>query len=467
MFIPRGQIIHESLATSYVLLDALVADLCEGGFSGVVEVVLLDTDSFITIASGVVVAVLEKRGGRDEKNGAAITCARTTVEELAERARRERGRISIYGYSSATAIAVAGRINAHPLYVGLSTEFTDLEKMIGKLARERDREWFIEVNSEDGQPALIHMHDTGCGIVGSTGDADSGPLDLSGNTRLARLVDDFMRTGGTFDVYFARPEETIIAAEPSPSETEHETPAQIADEDEEAGASVVESLQPAVEEQLPPDDSLTGANEANVFTFPDLEPDFEAEPQIEALHDRPSVFPAESFNFEAMPEAKPAAAIAENTGERQAGDLSLVRDELPPVAVDAEAMTEIRRLMGEIARAVEEAAQAVGRPDSFSMSLRGGQLKVADRFPFLDPFAGEFEYLAGEIVFVGRATAEEFILGLTEALKVALEAVARSTPYADKFRAYVAEDLRKLSTRERTAFETLGLDRVVTELTSL
>ena len=37
MFIPRGTPLHENLATSYVLVDPLVADLCEGGFSGVVE----------------------------------------------------------------------------------------------------------------------------------------------------------------------------------------------------------------------------------------------------------------------------------------------------------------------------------------------------------------------------------------------------------------------------------------------
>ena len=56
MFIPPGEPIHESLATSYVLVSALVADLCEGGFSGFVEVVLRDTDSFIFISNGVVAA---------------------------------------------------------------------------------------------------------------------------------------------------------------------------------------------------------------------------------------------------------------------------------------------------------------------------------------------------------------------------------------------------------------------------
>jgi hypothetical protein len=127
-------------------------------------------------------------------------------------------------------------------------------------------------------------------------------------------------------------------------------------------------------------------------------------------------------------------------------------------------MAEIKRLMAEIARAIEEAAQAIGRPDSFSMSLRAGQLKIADRFPFLDPFAGEFEYLAGEIVFVGHATAEEFVAGLTEALKLAIEAVTRSTAYADRFRSYVIEDLQRLLARQRPEFERFGLDQVIQQI---
>jgi hypothetical protein len=150
--------------------------------------------------------------------------------------------------------------------------------------------------------------------------------------------------------------------------------------------------------------------------------------------------------------------------ELQSGDLSLVRDQLEPADDDDKAMAEIKRLMGEIARTIEEAAQLVGRPDSFAMSLRAGQLEIADRFPFLDPFAGEFEYLTGEIVFVGHAASEEFVEGLTEALKLAIGAVTRSSAHAGRFRSYVREDLLKLHARERAGFEKFGLDEVVQQL---
>jgi hypothetical protein len=146
------------------------------------------------------------------------------------------------------------------------------------------------------------------------------------------------------------------------------------------------------------------------------------------------------------------------------GGLSSIRDELKPAAAGSEAMNEAKRLMGEIARIIEEAAKAVGRPDAFSMSLRAGQLKVADSYPFLDPFAGEFEYLAGEIVFVGYATAEEFVTGLTEALKLATEAVMHSSPYAGRFRSYITDDLKRLGARELAVFERLRMDQVIPEI---
>ena len=98
------------------------------------------------------------------------------------------------------------------------------------------------------------------------------------------------------------------------------------------------------------------------------------------------------------------------------------------------------------------------------MSLRAGQLQVADRYPFLDPFAGEIEYLTGEIVFVGQATVEEFIAGLTEALMLAVQAVMKSTEYPDRFRAYVNEDLQKLLARERHGLEGAGLDQMIEQM---
>src|ERR1044071_7340629 len=168
MFIPRGTALHENLATSYVLVDVLVADLCEGGFSGVVEILLRNADAHIIIARGGVVAAIESRNAEgDSTNPVARPYTRMKVADLAEKSRRERGRISIYSYSTEIANVIAALTNATPLYTQLSTEFADLEKMISKLGRERDRQWFVEVSTESGLAALIHMKADGCLILTS------------------------------------------------------------------------------------------------------------------------------------------------------------------------------------------------------------------------------------------------------------------------------------------------------------
>jgi len=466
MFIPRGDIIYESLATSYVLVGALVADLCEGGFSGTVEVVLRDTDSFVIIANGNVAAVLEK-AGRSDDNGASAMYVTTTVEDLAERSRKERGRLSIYSYSPLTAGAVAGRLSAQSLYIGLSTEFTDLEKMITKLSRENDREWFIEINREDGTSALLHMRDAQCGVINSRGATDSGPLDLSGHAALARVVDECIRVGGTFDVYYKLAGDIPVALP-------QKSPFKISDDAQTTNANtIVEAIELQIS-ALEPGASSLKISDDSVSTY--VKEQF-------ITHEDPAASPVESERVEAgsngtSPNSRthPTTTVSEEQLKdqlvaepqqqdfRSSAGLSLVRDELPPIAADAEAMSNVKRLMAEIAGVIEEAAQATGRPDSFSMSLRAAQLRIADRYPFLDPFAGEFEYLAGEIVFVGQANCDEFVEGFAEALKIAMQEVARSTAYSDRFCSYVIEDLKKLLNRERAEFERYGVDKVIAEM---
>src|SRR5205085_4767225 len=105
--------------------------------------------------------------------------------------------------------------------------------------------------------------------------------------------------------------------------------------------------------------------------------------------------------------------------------------------------------------------RAAGCRDGFGMHLRAGQLKVADRFPFLDPFGSEFEYLAGEIVFVGDAGADVFVAGLSEALAEAIDNAARASAQPARVRLHAAEGLRWLLNRQRAELEPYCLDEAI------
>jgi hypothetical protein len=170
-------------------------------------------------------------------------------------------------------------------------------------------------------------------------------------------------------------------------------------------------------------------------------------------------------------QSAPANAIVpdDQPGNLEEDELSLVSDDFKASieaqrASEAEVMAEVKRLMGEVVRSIEEAIQSVEQRSTFPIHLRAGQLKVADRYPFLDPFGTEFEYLAGEIAFVGHASPAEFVDGLTEALKIAVDGVAQTSAQPSRVHARVSEALRWLLSRQQTEFEAYGLDASIEEI---
>ncbi|HJQ26128.1 MAG TPA: hypothetical protein VKA60_19575 [Blastocatellia bacterium] len=467
MFIPRGSPLHENLATSYVLVDRLVADLCEGGFSGVVEVTLRDMDAQVIIARGRVAASLMAR--RREDSEAAGEVARATVAQIAAAARTERGRVSVYRYSDENAAAIGGRATAEALYTRLSTEFADMEKVVAKLSRERDREWFIEFTMSDGLAALVQFKDDRCRVLtardGTLRETYESAM-ASENAALDALLEECHVRVGVFDVYFRGAAEAL------------------------AGEAFIEAAGDATRDAAAPGDISEVVKEAKaVFQSLSLDETAAAADQPRA----PRTLPVTPEAASALRELTgtlgepvkhtdaPFAAISDDAllemgdaatepgrhdAARPTDDLLLVPDDLSATGLlkrgsEAVAFAEIKRLMGEIIRTVEASTRAAGSRDSFTMHLRAGQLKVADRYPFLDPFGSEFEYLAGEIVFVGQASAEQFIVGLSEALAQAIDNAARASAQPERIRVHTVEGLRWLLDRQRHELEPYLLDQAI------
>lgn len=422
MLVPKGKPVHENLATIYVLVDALVDDLCDGGFSGDVEIVLRDRDVHVILNQGKIAATVETRDGNYVSS--------VTIAEIAALARRERGRVSVYHYSHEFASALASRILARPLYSHLSTDFADLEKMISKLARERARHWFIDVRTASGIKAVIQIKDGQSRVLASydetTGRSASSADRVDGKA-MGRLLEECKSAGGTFDVYFA----TAVVLE-------HTT----------SGAA-----QPAAADS----DSLIASDEGQTETAPAPS---ESVPDADA---GPGEASAEDTGTEEAETAEPKKATL------TAEELAVIHEALPgpsdtEQAAQAEMMIEIKRLMGEMARVIDVAGQQVDQRETFSIKLRAGQIKVALAYPFLDPFGSEFEYLSGEIAFIGDASPQEFVAGLTEALKHAFAQMLKSSAQPARLRAMVAHELRSLLDRNREEMERLGLDRSIHDL---
>ncbi|HXG92620.1 MAG TPA: hypothetical protein VNN73_09650 [Blastocatellia bacterium] len=472
MFIPRGKVLHENLATSYVLVDALVADLCEGGFSGTVEVTLSHSRAFVILVRGKAAAAVEEKYAVGDT---PTVVDRASTVQLAAAARRERGRVSVYSYSTGLAEMIAARVSASALYTGLSTEFADLEKVIAKLSRERDRQWFIEIRTESGWSALARVKDDRCRLAVSENGAireETDDLGLDENAPLRRLLDECSRANCVFDVYFKAATDEIESdqslyessqsqtAPPVSSLAAEREPVEVSDAVKEARA-IYRSL--ALEES---DKEVERENNNVASQVNEQKVSDEAARKDELAE-------AESFVQAATigDKATTAGGQMRDGSTSEADEFAFVREEIQSegefqLAGDAMTMAEIKRLMGDIARTIEEATRAIEQRDSFSIYLRAGQLKIADRYPFLDPFGAEFEYLSGEIAFIGEATPEEFIAGLTEALKIAVEAVLQTSTQSARLRERINEDLRWLYNRHQHEFQQYGLDKTLGEIIS-
>jgi hypothetical protein len=462
MFFPRGKALHKNLATSYVLVDALIDDLCEGGFSGIVEIVLHNAEGHIIIEQGKVAASLLKSDQQSESPA--------SVQELAAKSRAERGRVSIYSYTTDVASALARRADSKPLYTQLSTDFADLGKMLAKLARESDREWLIEVRTKGGAQALIYLRENDCFVVTPEGDTEvADRMDLTGSRALDDLLDESSRAGAMFDVYFRLPSDAIEEVEERPLTP----PAHSEETDAGADREAVEIEKYKVSQAAMNQGQSYATSHADThLESASTEPTYiEANQSAEKI-EQPSSSQSDTDNDAYREDIKMSEPL--KTSE----PLSLPVESLPDAAkqgmtahlfasthvaesVGEAEMIEVKRLMSEIARTVEESIRAVSQQSNFAMHMRAGQLRVADRYPFLDPFGNEFEYLAGEIAFVGRVKPDDFIAGLTEALRIALASALQAVSQPARLRAIAAEDLRSLGERYRSEFEEFGLDQSV------
>jgi hypothetical protein len=465
MFIPQGRAIHENLATSYVLVDSLVEDLCEGGFTGIVEVVLRDSDCHIVVNRGKVVAVTDRRGSARHSP--------TTLPQIAARSRQERGRISVYGYSQDTAAAVAGGLKSEPLYTQLSTEFVDLGRMLRKFQREHDREWFIEVRVPAGPSGLVYLSGERCLVVSSKPGGPRGhnaALETS-NPALAELMEEVRRLGATFDVSFKRAESKIDAEVESAPDTESDllpvSLDRLAAVDLEGGLTTVTTDLRELLASYPDEPGSAAESKARLAAAAGAgaPPD----PRSQSFSDTGAATMDSDSTTGASPETvEPLgtddSGVSHTGFQDVSGRLPDELDHRAGAAVSAETgvdsaerMAEVKRLMAEITRTVENAARPAELKDGFSINLRAGQLKVADRYPFLDPFGSEFEYMEGEIVFVGAAGPEEFIEGLTEAIQHAIDCAAESSSHSARLRSRLENDLRSFMEANRQELEKYGL----------
>lgn len=479
MFIPQGKPVHENLSTRYLLVDALIEDLREQSFAGLVEAKLPDEEYRVMMDDGKVVAVLDSK------------FAKTNVKKLVSHCRAERGGVSFYAYPQGLALKFAARMVAEPLYVNLSADFADLEKLIVKLMRETDRRWFIEVTTGK-EKALIFIDDGNCALITATGELRSVGGQTTAelrNSELRELIEKCHAQGGSFDVLFQRADEEmnpdLLTDESEPLEEANEALSQTDAMAEPQHAGEKRAEQMAVEAES------SVSEEMPLETIDDVAPpeeiiDWEQHHEVEPLEvfqeELPETLPEQPLHADTPTAGSGDSVIEMSTATASsASDKEMLREQPTAAqslrthdlmaalgnnreALEGLKMAEVKRLMGKILKTVGDAVRVVEQRDNFNLHLRAGQLKVADRFPFLDPFGAEFEYFDGEIAFVGHCESDTFIEGLTEAVKMAITESAQASAKPVQLRTIINEELHRLLQSNREELELYHLDAAINDI---
>ena len=120
------------------------------------------------------------------------------------------------------------------------------------------------------------------------------------------------------------------------------------------------------------------------------------------------------------------------------------------------------QVMQEVVRTIESLVDESTRKGSFRDSFRKARVEKSDDYPFLDPFAAEFEYKNGEIIFDGKASAEVFVQGLNECVELTLDTIAESTNM-DELYVNIRSALKPIIERFREEINAFGLKSIMPE----
>ena len=91
-------------------------------------------------------------------------------------------------------------------------------------------------------------------------------------------------------------------------------------------------------------------------------------------------------------------------------------------------LKEIIQVLQDVLSRAEKAVDRGSRKGTFLRAFKKALIEKSSDFPFLDPFAGEFEYREGTILFTGEADASNLAKGIGESLQATLLHLEQEMP---------------------------------------
>ena len=137
--------------------------------------------------------------------------------------------------------------------------------------------------------------------------------------------------------------------------------------------------------------------------------------------------------------------------------------ELTPKAMGG-GVKDLIPFLQDLLSKVEKLVDGASRKGTFLSGFKRSLIEKSLDYPFLDPFAGEFEYREGTIVFRGETGARDFAKGIGESLRATLDLLEEEFPknriLPVKLRAGIESSLEQY----REGLKRLGVDSVLASI---
>jgi hypothetical protein len=132
-----------------------------------------------------------------------------------------------------------------------------------------------------------------------------------------------------------------------------------------------------------------------------------------------------------------------------------------PGAGGNEDLMEVITIFEDILSRVEKVADSESRKGTFLKEFRRSLIEKSVEYPFLDPFAGEFEYQEGTISFKGEVGTQEFAKGIGESLQMTVNHLEVELQKNKMLTAMLMLEIESLLEYYREEMKRLGVDTVL------
>ena len=191
MLLPNGLPLYEHLNTGFTKLPELLDTLREARFHGYVDIQFPKHQFVLLCDSGDLVSALEDAEGQ-RRTGPEVL--RAAMGRASERG----GEIRVVELTPELVFLCASQASSQAVHTGLSTEFTQLDRLLADLGRQ-GHTGHVEVHFTSGATGLVFFDQGQAVDVVCTGLPEAKPEE--GGTALLRFLGYAQKVGGTINVF--------------------------------------------------------------------------------------------------------------------------------------------------------------------------------------------------------------------------------------------------------------------------